>query len=59
MCGCNIPISAMRNGGFDDLIGSATYQREGGDLAARGLYLDEQPWQAHAFIVTKSDFVPP
>ena len=44
---------------FEDVIGDAIYERDGDDLAARGLYLDEPPWQAHAFIVTKSDLVPP
>jgi hypothetical protein len=32
-----------------DLMGSATYDRDGGDLLSRGLYLDEGPWQCHAF----------
>jgi hypothetical protein len=29
----------------------AVYDRDGTDLAARGLYLDMPPWGAHAFEV--------
>jgi hypothetical protein len=36
-----------------DLLGDATYDREGSDLQARGLYLDEPPWQAHVFSLMK------
>ena len=32
-----------------DLMGGATYDRDGSDLLSRGLYLDEGPWQCHAF----------
>jgi hypothetical protein len=38
-----------------DLIGDATCEREGNDLQARGLYLDEPPWRAHVFSLTKRD----
>jgi hypothetical protein len=34
---------------LDDRMGETTYERDGGDLQARGLYLDEAPWQAHIF----------
>jgi hypothetical protein len=36
-----------------DLLGTATYEREGDDLLARGLYLDMSPWQAAVFSLTK------
>ena len=36
-----------------DLIGGVTYDREGNDLQARGLYLDERPWNCHAFTMTE------
>jgi hypothetical protein len=36
-----------------DLIGDATYEREGNELQARGLYLDEPPWRAQVFAMTK------
>jgi hypothetical protein len=32
-----------------DLIGETVYDREGGDLATRGLYLDVPPWNASVF----------
>jgi glycosidase len=35
-----------------DLTGPATYDRDGGDLASRGLYLDLPPWGYHVFEVT-------
>jgi hypothetical protein len=42
---------------FDDVIGDATYEREGDDLRARGLYLDEPPWRAQVFSITRRDEV--
>ncbi|MBZ0160374.1 MAG: alpha-amylase [bacterium] len=35
-----------------DLMGPADYDRDGGDLASRGLYLDLPPWGYHVFEVT-------
>jgi Alpha amylase, catalytic domain len=35
-----------------DLMGPATYDRDGGDLVSRGLYLDLPPWGYHVFEVT-------
>ena len=35
-----------------DLLGPYTYDRDGGDLAGRGLYLDLAPWQYHVFALT-------
>lgn len=37
---------------LQDLMGSAGYDRDGGDLTSRGLYLDLPPWGYHAFEVT-------
>ena len=37
--------------GLKDLMGTATYEREGNDLIARGLYLDVGPWAYHVFDV--------
>jgi hypothetical protein len=34
---------------LNDLLGSATYTREGNDLLERGLYLDMEPWSYHVF----------
>jgi hypothetical protein len=36
-----------------DLLGTATYDREGNDLHTRGLYLDMAPWQACVFALSK------
>ena len=35
-----------------DLMGAASYDREGDDLVSRGLYLDMAPWSYHVFEVT-------
>jgi glycosidase len=37
---------------LQDLLRSATYDREGDDLQARGLYLDVSAWQAGVFSIT-------
>ena len=34
-----------------DLLGPARYDREGDDLATRGLYVDMPPWGYHVFDV--------
>jgi glycosidase len=34
-----------------DLLGESQYQRDGGELQSRGLYLDLGPWQYHAFVI--------
>jgi hypothetical protein len=36
-----------------DLMGDATYDRDGGDLLSRGLYLDVPPWQASVFSLSR------
>ncbi len=38
-----------------DLLGDATYDREGNDLHAHGLYLDAPPWQASVFALSRRD----
>jgi Alpha amylase, catalytic domain len=38
---------------LSDLLGEATYDRDGNDLQSRGLYLDMQPWQVHALSMKK------
>ncbi len=35
-----------------DLVGPASYDRDGSDLLSRGLYLDLAPWGYHVFEVT-------
>jgi len=34
-----------------DLMGPASYDRDGTDLVSRGLYLDLPPWSFHVFEV--------
>ena len=55
-CYVRLPFADLGNGQWrlEDLIGDATYEREGSDLQARGLYLDEPPWRAHVFSLTKT-----
>ena len=36
-----------------DLLGDATYDWDGNDLQGRGLYLDERPWSARVFALTR------
>jgi hypothetical protein len=52
-CYVRIPFGDLggRTVQFADLMGSARYHRDGGDLA-RGLYLDLTPWGYHVFEVT-------
>jgi hypothetical protein len=54
-CYVQLPFTDLgnRHWRLQDLIGDATYDREGSDLQARGLYLDGPPWQAHVFSLTK------
>lgn len=35
-----------------DLMGAATYDRDGADILARGLFLDLPPWGYHIFELT-------
>jgi hypothetical protein len=52
-CYVRLPFAGLagRTVRFDDLLASASYERAGDDLAARGLYLDLPPWGYHAFEV--------
>jgi hypothetical protein len=38
-----------------DQVGEVTFDRDGDDLASRGLYLDLAPWQAHAFLLNRQN----
>jgi hypothetical protein len=50
-CYVRLPFSDLDNCEWqlEDLIGAATYYREGDDLQTRGLYLDVSPWSASVF----------
>jgi hypothetical protein len=54
-CYVRLPFTDLGNEcwRFADVLGNATYDREGNDLQARGLYLDVPPWQAHVFSLTR------
>ena len=55
-CYVRLPFSDLANRRWQlhDVIRDVTYDRDGSDLAARGLYLDEPPWQCHAFTMTET-----
>jgi len=50
-CYVRLPFSdlAGRAVRLKDLMGPASYDREGSDLVSRGLYLDLPPWGYHVF----------
>ena len=54
-CYVRLPFADIGNSQWrlEDLLGDTIYEREGNDLQARGLYLDEPPWQASIFALTK------
>jgi hypothetical protein len=55
-CYVRLPLPDMhgRQLRFADLMGPSRYDRDGDDLAARGLYLDLQPWGFHVFEIAIS-----
>jgi hypothetical protein len=50
-CYVRLPFTDLDNGQWrlEDLIGETTYERDGSDLEARGLYLDTARWGYHVF----------
>ncbi len=60
-CRVRLPFADLGNSHWrlKDLMGDATHDREGKDLQARGLYLDESPWKACVFSLTKHDEMQP
>ena len=50
-CFVRLPFADLADGQwqFEDLLGTAVYDREGSDLQAGGLYLDEPAWKASVF----------
>jgi hypothetical protein len=55
-CYVRLPITDLAEGRWllTDLMGDAVYEREGTDLVARGLYLDEPAWKASIFSFKRS-----
>jgi len=56
-CYVPLPFAGLGSGDWrlEDMIGDASYEREGKELQAHGFYLDEPPWRAHVFRLTKRD----
>jgi len=54
-CYVRLPFTDLGNSQWrlQDMLGAATYDRDGNDLQARGLYLDVPPWQASVFVLTR------
>jgi len=50
-CYVELPFAGLYGKAWrlDDQMSESRYEREGDDLAERGLYLDLRPWQFHAF----------
>jgi hypothetical protein len=56
-CYVRLPFGDFGNARWQlhDMLGDATYDREGSDLEVRGLYLDEPPWRCHAFATGRAN----
>jgi hypothetical protein len=54
-CYVRLPFLELGDGSWrlKDLLGDASYDRDGSDLQAQGLYLDVPGWQYHAFEITR------
>ncbi len=54
-CHVRLPFADLSNSQWrlQDLLDDASYQWDGNELQARGLYLDESPWSARVFALTK------
>ena len=50
-CYVRLPFADLRDSRWrlEDLLGDVSYERDGGELHERGLYLDEPAWKALAF----------
>jgi len=54
-CYIRLPFTDLGNSQWrlEDMIGDATYDRDGDGLRAHGLYVDEPAWKAHVFSLRK------
>jgi hypothetical protein len=55
-CYVRLPFTGQANGAvrFRDLMGPASYERDGNDILSRGLYLDLPAWGYHVFEITSA-----
>src|SRR4029450_6854317 len=55
-CYVRLPFPDLAGGSvaLRDLMSPASYDRDGGELLSRGLYLDLPPWGYHVFDVTRT-----
>ena len=55
-CVVRLPFADLGNTQwrFTDLMGDARYDRDGGELAQRGLFLDMPPWHAAVFTLQRN-----
>ena len=54
-CHVRLPFADLGDGQWrlQDQINTAAYDWNGADLQARGLFLDEPPWKASVFSLTR------
>jgi glycosidase len=54
-CYVRLPFADLTGGQWrlHDQMGDAIYDRDGGDVQSRGLYLDAPPWQISVFCLTR------
>jgi hypothetical protein len=59
-CYVQLPFTDLGDAGWrlTDLLGDATYDRDGSDLQSRGLYLDVPAWYAAVFHLSRNDKQP-
>jgi glycosidase len=56
-CRVRLPFADLGQGRWrlTDLMGDATYERDGGDLHGQGLFLDMRPWETSVFSLRRAD----
>jgi hypothetical protein len=54
-CYTRLPFADLANSRWQlkDLLSDAAYDWDGNDLQGHGLYLDERPWSARIFALTR------
>ncbi len=54
-CYVRLPFTDLGNDQwrFEDLLGNATYDRDGNDLQASGIYIDDPPWKSSVFSLSR------